>query len=205
MIMGKKITVKCSVCGSPHQAYSWRVARGMPTCCSFSCRGKRARSTQKCSNKKPIHGGCVGGKMSPLYRRWRGMLSRCHSKSSNKYPEYGARGITVCKLWRHNFTAFRDWAVSHGFSPNLQIDRKKNSLGYSPSNCRWVTCKQNQANRSRSIIFPGGLTTSEVATKLGISAGALRIRLYKGMTKKEAMSLPATPNGGARKWFKRHH
>ena len=84
-----------------------------------------------------------------IYRIYYGMLERCgHTNVIHKFACYYAdRGIRVCDEWLNDRTAFFDWAFANGYSDDLQIDREKNDLGYSPDNCRWVTPKENQDNR----------------------------------------------------------
>jgi hypothetical protein len=152
------------------------------------------------TGRKPTHGGCIGGVLSPIYKRWMGIMGRCHCRSNTRYKDYGGKGIVVCTRW-HDFSEFRRWAEESGFEPSLQIDRIDNSKGYSPRNCRWVTCKKNQANRSRSVIFPDGRTTAEVAASLGMSPKSIYNRLKRGMTMDQAMTMPCVPNGFVRKTF----
>ena len=84
-----------------------------------------------------------------IYRIYKSMLERCgHTTVVHKYACYYAdRGINVCEEWLNDRTLFFDWAFANGYSDELQIDRIDNDLGYSPDNCRWVTPKENQANR----------------------------------------------------------
>ena len=93
----------------------------------------------------------INGKHPILYGRWANIKDRCYNPNSKDYEKYGGRGITVCEEWKESYEAFHFWAMSHGFRPELQIDRIENDKGYSPDNCRWVTPKINSNNRRNSV------------------------------------------------------
>lgn len=90
------------------------------------------------------HGACY--RNSRLYSIWRTMIHRCENPKREKYKDYGGRGITVCPEW-HDPNVFMDWAESNGYKDGLQLDRIDNNKNYEPSNCRWVTPKENSRNR----------------------------------------------------------
>ena len=84
------------------------------------------------------------------YNTWCNMIQRCYSKKHNSYHRYGGRGISICESWKNSFEAFLKDMGSKPFL-KAQIDRINNDGNYKPSNCRWVTRKQNCQNRSNSI------------------------------------------------------
>jgi hypothetical protein len=75
------------------------------------------------------------------------MKHRCGNPKAVNYKFYGGRGIAVCDEWRNNFKTFFDWSMSHGYSEKLTIDRIDTDGNYEPSNCRWLTMKEQNNNR----------------------------------------------------------
>jgi hypothetical protein len=86
------------------------------------------------------------GKGTRIYKTWNNITSRCYNPNVINYSYYGGRGITVCDKWRYSFPAFREWALNNGYSDDLEIDRKDNSLGYTPENSWWTTHPKNAQN-----------------------------------------------------------
>lgn len=97
--------------------------------------------------KHKKHSKMKGASYTKLYWVHHGMRHRCSSPYASGYKNYGGRGISVCEEWDKSFQAFYDWAMSHGYREGLQIDRIDNDGNYEPSNCRWVTPKENANNR----------------------------------------------------------
>lgn len=116
-----------------------------------------------------------------LYNVWSQMWGRCTNPNANAYRCYGGRGISVCEEWKR-YEVFRDWALSHGYAPNLSIDRKDNDGNYNPDNCRWTTALEqaNNTRRTRFLEMDGRvLSVSEWARQLGINQSTLSMRLNK--------------------------
>jgi hypothetical protein len=87
-----------------------------------------------------------------LYNVWNGMKTRCINPNAKSYRAYGGRGITVCDEWLHNFPAFQEWAITHGYDETAPfgectIDRIDVNGNYEPSNCRWVSMEVQQTNK----------------------------------------------------------
>ncbi len=95
----------------------------------------------KCANKIKAAGHITHGesKGKRLYSVWAAMLRRCRNKGS---MYYGGKGIRVCAEWV-DYTKFRAWAISTGYSDDLTIERVDPSMNYEPSNCEWVTQSVN--------------------------------------------------------------
>lgn len=120
-----------------------------------------------------------------IYKVWCGMLARCNIPSATGYEKYGARGITVCKRW----LSFENFYADMGDAPaGLQIERKDNSLGYSPENCTWGTVKQQALNRRSTVwIEYNGKKQcrSDWAREIGITEQKLTYLMKKGLTLNE--------------------
>lgn len=87
-----------------------------------------------------------GESQTRLYGIWYTMRYRCNSSLAGDYRYYGGRGIKVCDGWS-DFMTFKQWALSHGYSDDLTIDRINNDGNYEPSNCRWTTMKEQSRNK----------------------------------------------------------
>lgn len=107
-----------------------------------------------------------------LYRIWAGIIQRCcNDRERYEWEKYGGRGINVCTEW-HKYEAFRDWALSNGYSDKLTIDRIDNNGDYCPENCRFTTPKENSRNRrntKRLTINGETKTVVEWCEQLGLS------------------------------------
>ena len=79
------------------------------------------------------------------------MRSRCNNPNRKKYKDYGARGIRVCDEWNNDASAFCKWALDNGYDDGMQLDRIDNNGNYEPSNCRFVSPKENSRNRRNTV------------------------------------------------------
>lgn len=120
-----------------------------------------------------------------LYNIWKSMRTRCSDVGN---PLYGGRGISVCSEWA-DFPAFREWALSNGYSKSLSIERIDNDAGYSPANCTWATAK-TQSNNRRFIRRIRGRPAHLVAENNGIPARVFRWRVGHGWATDEAATWP---------------
>ncbi len=96
------------------------------------------------------------GPLHKLYVTWYHMIRRCQQGSYvGRYDHrYFNRGIRVCEEWSY-WPIFAKWATEHGWVEGLEIDRENNDLGYSPSNCRFVTDMVQTKNRDLARAYAG--------------------------------------------------
>ena len=115
-----------------------------------------------------------------LYNCWRNMKSRCKRQRAD-HGETRYKHINYCDEWE-KYEPFEKWALQNDYNDNLQLDRINNNKVYSPTNCRWITNKENSNNRSnnRSITYNGKTqTVSQWAEETGIKYKTLIGRLNK--------------------------
>lgn len=106
--------------------------------------------TQSCGCYQSERSRKHGLSKTAPYDAWRKMVARCSDESDKDYPNYGARGITVCEEWL-SYQSFYEWAISNGYEKGLTIDRIDNDFGYSPDNCRFVTIQKQERNKRNNI------------------------------------------------------
>ena len=133
--------------------------------CSCECGGRVVTSgislrqglTRSCgclhteASRKPnrrTHGHAApDSRRTRTYNIWNNMKQRCCNPTASSYINYGGRGIRVCERWVSSYENFL--ADMGECPPTYEIDRIDNDGNYEPTNCRWVTKKQNNASGRR--------------------------------------------------------
>lgn len=152
--------------------------------CQCDCGRKKHAEASKVKNGALKSCGCLQSEVvgknfeihgltnTRLFRIWQSMKARCYDPNHSRYYAYGARGITVCEEWLHDFQAFYDWAIANGYADNLSIDRKDVNGNYEPSNCKWSTDieQANNTTRNRYVTYRGvTMTAAEWARHFGFN------------------------------------
>lgn len=92
-----------------------------------------------------------------LYNVYKDMKRRCYNPNRANYKYYGGKGIRVCDEWLKSFKNFKEWAIKNGYKyestlsreNRLSLDRIDPNKNYEPSNCRWITFKENRKRRNQ--------------------------------------------------------
>lgn len=86
---------------------------------------------------------------TPEYNAWMSMWARCTNPKHKAFANYGGRGIKVCAAWKDFAKFYAD--VGPKPSAKHQLDRERNSKGYTRSNTRWVLPVANIRNRRATV------------------------------------------------------
>lgn len=122
-----------------------------------------------------------------LTRIREGMKQRCHNPKNPGYASYGGKGVKVCDEWREprfGLYHFIEWAISHGYSQTLTIDRIDPDGDYCPDNCRWITASENSSRANHAKRFHDAYEfireNRESIAEISPSGENMRIKLLNG-------------------------
>lgn len=121
---------------------------------------------------------------------WFKIKQRCYNPKSNNYRAYGARGIRMCDEWLNNSKAFANWCLNNGYQIGLEIDRIDNDGNYEPSNCQFLTKRENILKEARKLVIAGiPLRYGEISNIVGKTKRFFSSKVYRiGLTKAYAQT-----------------
>lgn len=126
-----------------------------------------------------------------LGRIYHNMKTRCTNPNYDKYQYYGGKGIKICDEWMNSWDMFCEWAENNGYDDTLTLDRIDPNGDYCPSNCRWVSRKEQANNRSSNklLTYNGHTKTlQEWAEEVGLDADTISQRLRSGWDVERALT-----------------
>lgn len=163
----------CAFCGKPFQAYPPKIKEHR--FCSKECR-RESQQVEKPSSE---------------HKAWENVKQRCTNPKCPAYPNYGGRGIGICKEWDR----FPEFLRDMGKKPSSlhTLERRDNSLGYDASNCYWATRHTQSKNRRLARLIEVDGETKNIcdwSKMFGIKAGTIRARIDAGWTDRDAVLTP---------------
>lgn len=165
-------------CGTPVATCGGRMKSGMTQSCGCLCR-------ERLLNANLRH----GRSHTPIHGIWSGMIQRCSPKAAKHcIADYYGRGIRVCERW-HTFEKFLE---DMGERPSLNhtLDRIDNDGDYEPSNCRWVTQREQCRNTRRNVMITHKgetLCLTDWSAKLDLCYETMRHRIKRGCSVEEIL------------------
>src|SRR5437879_3420126 len=102
------------------------------------------------------HGHSRNRQLTPEYRAWQAMKTRCLNPNSKVYKHYGGRGIRIYDPWIDSFESFFAY-VGRKPSPKHSLDRINGDGDYRPGNVRWATQREQTSHtrQNRLITYRG--------------------------------------------------
>lgn len=176
---------KCD-CGNEKEVVAYRLFE------LKSCGCYEKENLKKIGKNNKTHGMTD----TRLYHVYSNIHDRCYNPNYKYYHRYGGRGITVCEEWKHSFENFYKWAIESGYDESKSgkeqsLDRIDVNGNYEPSNCRWVTQKQQMHNIGRTVYMEYNgekVPMVEFCEENGISYPAFaRRRLDKGFSAEQIL------------------
>ena len=184
----KRMAVCSCSCGASVTVEKYNLSSGNTTQC-------RLCSNESRSKKHVRHGNSISMKDTDpagynCYTRWQSMKRRCYKEYDSHYKNYGARGIIVCDRWLNSYENF---LADMGLPPTKehQIDRIGNDGNYEPSNCRWISRKENANNKTNNKLitaFGKTMTQAQWSEETGIKRETIAMRLRRGWSAELALS-----------------
>ena len=176
--------VRCD-CGTERMVVANSLRRGASTNCGCVRRAKVGSLRNSMTH---------GMYDTPTYRSWRSMVQRCTLTTCNSYPNYGARGVTVCERW----LKFEHFLADMGERPEgTTLDRYPKATGnYEPGNCRWATIEQQNRNKGNvvQLTFRGETKSrAEWSREVGIGETTIAARMQLGWSVERALTTPPNP------------
>lgn len=129
------VSVECPRCGNVFVAQKRSIVSGHTKSCG--CLKKDAPHMIKTLYLREAQ--------PRLYSIWKNMRTRCVNPRIKQAKNYNLRGIKYAPEW-DDYATFYAWACNAGYKDGLSIDRIDNDGDYTPSNCRWVSAKEQSKN-----------------------------------------------------------
>lgn len=177
---------KCD-CGNEKEVSSSYLLKNSTQSCG--CLMTKARI----ENAKKMNGFYHGHYNERLYRIYCGMIYRCTKTECKDFKYYGGKGIKVCDEWLNSYECFKEWAFANGYSDELTLDRKDSIKNYEPSNCRWVSMKEQSNNKGCNVMITHNgetHTLKQWSEILGVNYYTMHKRYKRGKTPAEILKKP---------------
>lgn len=162
---------------------------------------KHIRSHDLTSGRSRMCKGCSSSseglthKDIPEYNSWMSMIQRCTNPNSKDYKHYGARGISVCDLWRGSFDAFY-LSLGSRPTPDCTLERLDYNRGYEPGNVTWAPRREQPKNQRSNIRITIGEDAKLVSEwpddpRCSVSQFTIYKRLKRGWPEEASVLAPS--------------
>lgn len=96
---------------------------------SCGCLGRKMKSKYANTTLYPLAHGLSH---SAFYKIRTALIHKCYKENNQSYKLFGAKGITICELWRNSARDMHEWAISKGWEQGDVICLKENEKEFNP-------------------------------------------------------------------------
>jgi hypothetical protein len=155
-------------CGKEKEVRQDAILNGDTLSCGCIAKEKAAQRAKEIFTKHGLSD-------SKIWATWKDMIRRCYAQNCNNYPNYGAKGVTVCDRWRGK-AGFLNFVEDMGIPEHGDtLERVSVQGNYEPGNCKWESSLSVQGFNKR-------LKTTNTSGKTGVrrtSAGTWQAYINK--------------------------
>ena len=129
-------------CGQLTSVISQRLSHHTKPTKSCGCYGRKLHSKNVNTTQYPPAHGLRSVKADRenkekkrLYVMRGSIASACYYEKNRRYKRIGAKGYTLCDLWRNGAKDFYNWALANGYQLGMGLFIKEGEKVYGPSTC----------------------------------------------------------------------
>lgn len=153
---------------------------------SCGCLGRKERSKYV---NETLYPPCHRKSLTYIYDIRTRIVHACYKETHPSYKFYGAKGYTVCELWRNGALDFYNWCIENGWDRGHVVGIKDGEKVYCPENCYIMPEGEHISMRLQKRVTYEGVTKTlrEWAEHSQVSYKSIGTRLCKGYTVEEAI------------------
>ena len=124
---------------------------------------------------------------NPLYNRWNCIRRRCgviNSATPMERRLYVDKGMRMEQMWEHDFPAFEEWMLVHGWHSGLCIGRKDHTKGWLMDNIVLEPFYDTMNRNLNLLRNEKGETLRDIARKYNQTLGQKQHQLIASNCKK---------------------
>jgi len=147
---------------------------------SCGCWGRKIKS--KFANPS-LYPKASGLSRSDFYKIRTSLIHKCYNETHPSYKRFGAKGITVCDLWRNSAKDMFEWLDGQGWKKKDVILLKEGKEEFGPESVYFISQNEFNSDLSSSggiqVTYQGEThSVKRWASIMGISPSALRKNLH---------------------------
>jgi len=113
----------------------------------------------------------------------------CYNEKSANYRNYGAKGYTVCELWKNGALDFYKWCIENGWEHNHVVGITEGKTEFNPENCYIMPEGEYRSMvMQKKVTYEGVTKTAAEWSKIGqVKSSTILTRLNNGYSIEHAI------------------